>query len=203
MLGVEALRMMLLHASVSVDCLHETDHRLVTLRVKVDVVTSSNSLEPTGTVSQGIITYSVLNVVPEITNKSLTIVELNSKSLIVDGTPCAVDRLTITLVLGRALLCFSLVTLKELRSVYRFLWEFKIVFGGEDLHLVRLLMCAHFIGMEKVNSVDLRVQMEIPCSKNIISEAMNWLIGLDYIVEGEIVQEACNCERSLERSFFL
>ena len=100
MLSIEALSMMLLHASITMYLLYESNHRLVALRIKVNIVASSNAVEPASTVCHRIVTNRVLNIVPEITNKSLSIVKLNSKSLIVDGTPRAVDGLTIALTLG-------------------------------------------------------------------------------------------------------
>jgi hypothetical protein len=117
LLSIETLSMMLLHASITMHLLNKSNHRLVTLRVEVDVVTGSNSREPTSTVTKRIITNGVFNIVPEITNKSLAIVQFDSKCLIVDSTPCTIDCLTIALIFSRALLCLSLVAIKKLRSV--------------------------------------------------------------------------------------
>jgi hypothetical protein len=104
LLSIETLSMMLLHASITMHLLNKSNHRLVTLRVEVDVVTGSNSWEPTSTVTKRIITNGVFNIVPEITNKSLAIVQFDSKCLIVDSTPCTIDCLTIALIYRTQLL---------------------------------------------------------------------------------------------------
>lgn len=203
LLSIEALSMMLLHATVSMDSLNKTDHGLIALRVEVDVVTSTNSLESGSTITERIITNRVLNIVPEITNKSLSIVQLNSKRLIVDGTPGAVDCLAIALVFCGALSCLGLEAIEELGSVDGFLGELEIVLCGENLHLVWLLMGANFVGMEKVDGVDLGVDVEIPGAEHVVFETVDWLISLDYVVEGEIVQEACDGERRLKQTSLL
>jgi len=147
--------MMLLHASIAMNLLHKSNHTLVTLGVEVDVVASTNTLESASTVSNWIVTNGILNIVPEITNKSLTIVQLDSKRLIVNGTPCTIDCLTVALVLCRTLLCLSFEAIKKLRSVNFFFFELEIVLGRENLDFVGLLMRANLIGMEKVDSVNL------------------------------------------------
>jgi hypothetical protein len=42
--------------------------------------------------------------------------------------------------------------------------------------------------------------MEIPSAEHIVFEAVNWLIGLDNVIEAEIIQKASDCERCLERA---
>jgi len=90
---------MLLHASITMHLLHKANHGLVALGVEVNVVTGSNALESASTIGHGIVANGVLNIVPEITNKPLSIVQLDSKCLIVDGTPRAVNCLTVALAL--------------------------------------------------------------------------------------------------------
>lgn len=70
--------------------------------------------------------------------------------------------------------------------------------GRQNLHLVGLLMRAHLIRLEKVNRVDLRVKVEVPRAEHVVFEAVDWLIGLDNIIDAEIVQQACDCERCLK-----
>lgn len=73
LLCVKALSMMLLHTTISMDMLYETNHRLVALGVKVDVVASSNAVEASSTVLQWIVTYRVFDIISEIANKPLSI----------------------------------------------------------------------------------------------------------------------------------
>lgn len=106
LLGVEALTVVLLHGAVSVHCLHETNHGLIAFGVEIDVITSSNTLETRCSVIERVVTDRVLNIIAEITNESLTIIKLDSKCLIVNGTPSAVDFLAVfALVFGSAFGC--------------------------------------------------------------------------------------------------
>lgn len=65
--------MVLLHTSVSMDLLHEANHRLIALRVEVDIVASTYAVKASGTVLQWIVTNGVFNIISEIANKPLSI----------------------------------------------------------------------------------------------------------------------------------
>jgi len=64
---------MLLHATVTMDLLDEANHRLITLRVKVNVVTGTDSIESSRTVSKRVLTNIILNIVPKVAKEPLTI----------------------------------------------------------------------------------------------------------------------------------
>lgn len=95
-------------------------------------------------------------------------------------------------------MCLGLEAIEKLRSVNFFLVELEIVLGRQDLHLVGLLMRAHLVRLEKVYGVDLLVNVEVPRAEYVVLEAVDWLIGLDNIIDAEIVQQACDCERCLK-----
>ena len=194
---------MILHATVTMDLLDETNHRLIALGVKVDVVTGTDSRESTRTVTKRIITNIVLNIVPEVANKSLTIAQFDSKCLIVNCTPGAIDGFAITFVFCRALLCSCLEAIEELRSINGLLWELEAGLGRDNLHLVGLLMRAHLISFEKVHGVDLRINMEVPSTKDVVLEAMDWLISSSDIVDRQVIQKAGYCQRAYDAALLL
>lgn len=109
---VEALAVVLLHATTSVDGLHKTNHRLVALRIEVDVVAGSDSCKATCTIRKWVITNGLLDVIAEITNEPLTIAELNSEGLIINGTPCTVNCFTVALALFGTLLSSGFVPIE-------------------------------------------------------------------------------------------
>jgi hypothetical protein len=48
-----------------------------------------------------------------------------------------------------------------------------------DLELVRKFVSAYLLCLEKVHSVAALTHVEVPNTKHLSSQAMNWLIGLD------------------------
>lgn len=48
-------------------------------------------------------------------------------------------------------------------------------------------MSANLIGLEQVESFSLLGHVEVPLTENVVSQAMHWLISLDWI---DVIQEA-------------
>lgn len=119
--------MMLLHTSVSMDSLNESNHGLVAHRIEAFVVAGMKALEFINSVSNWILTYAVFDIVPEVCDKSLSVVKLHSESLIINGTPGTIKRFAVTLALRRAFLGLSLEIIKKLCSVNNFILELKML----------------------------------------------------------------------------
>lgn len=204
LLGVEALPVVLLHASVAVHLLDEADHGLVTLRVKVNVVSGSNSRETSGPILNRVLTNIVLDVVPEICDEALSVVELNAHGLIVDGTPRAVNYFSaLAVILGLALLSLSLVPIKKHRTVDLFLWECEFVLRSDDLDLIRKLMGAKLIRLKQIYGVDLGVNVEVPRAEHVVLETVDGLVRAHRVKRVQIVKEASNCQGCFELTHFL
>jgi hypothetical protein len=120
----------------------------------------------------------------------LTIVEFNSESLIINGTPGAINCFSFALALGGALLSGGFVPVEQLRSIDLFLGEGELVVGRHDLDLIRKLMGAKLVRLKQINCVHLRVDMEVPCTEDIVLEAMHWLISSNRIKRVEVIKKA-------------
>jgi len=53
------------------------------------------------------------------------------------------------------------------------------MFLVQDLNVVRSLMGANFICLEQVDLLDILRDMEVPLTKGIILQTMDWLIGFN------------------------
>lgn len=197
--GIEALSMMLLHVAVAVHLLDKANHRLVTLRVEVDVIAGTDSSETTSSVTKRVITDVVLNVVSEVGDEALTVVELNAESLVVDRTPGAVDDFTaIALSLGLALLSLCLVAVQKHCSVDLFLWEAELVVSSDNLDLIWKLMSAKLISLKQIDGVDLRVDVEVPGAEDIVLQAMDGLVGTHRVEGIQVIEQTGYSKGRLE-----
>jgi hypothetical protein len=70
-----------------------------------------------------------------------------------------------------------------------FLLEFKIVSIGEKLELVWQHMGANFLDAEETDVLGVLIDMEVPLSKDLSSDAVNRLICLDFF----LAQKHENC----------
>ena len=174
LLSVEALDLVTLQRPIAVHSLHETHHGLRALGVEAVIVASFDRSKFSIPFSKGVLGQFWLDVVPEITNKPHSIVQLYAEGLVVDSAPGAFHRWLALFTL--ALLRLSLEVVEQFHPPELLVLEFKLVVVINNLHMIRPLVRADLISLEQVHRLYVLRHVEVPSAKDVVLEAVHGLV---------------------------
>lgn len=170
LLSMKTLCSMILKSSSSSCYLNKSYHRFIAFWLKAFIVSSSHWAKCLVSIFQWITAETFVNIISEIGNKSKSIIQLNSKCLIVNWTPSTLNNFSITLAFLRALLSSCLILITHFNSIYFFiLGEWKIVIRAYYLQFIWYFMSTYFLCFKYIYILDIWGYMEIPYSKCFIS----------------------------------
>jgi hypothetical protein len=128
----------------------------------------------------------ILEVVPQVRNESLSIIELDVQGLIINGGPVAGDQLLVAVSRRLSLLkagCvmanhrLDLEVVHQVQFVGVLISETPIMLGVNQLDLVRNVVSAELRRLIEVHISLFFGHLEVPLTKELIPDAMHWLIS--------------------------
>lgn len=128
---------------------------------------------------QGVRRESRLGIIPEIGNKSLSILEFDFQCLIIDWRPLSFDSLTLAAGSVLAELSLSHVTVFNIDLNDIFLSKLKLEVLINDLHPIGQLVSAYVLYLKQIHKLGIPADMEGPLAREVLLQAVYWLIGLD------------------------
>ena len=124
-----------------------------------------------------------LKLFPEISDVPVSIIELNSHCLIIDGTPRSSSTLAWSLSLSH-------VVRKKLHLNHVFFLKLELMGSTHNLNVIWSFVGANLICLKQIDRLNVGGDMELPLSVSIISKAMNWLISPHEISWRQVINQA-------------
>jgi hypothetical protein len=127
---------------------------------------------------------TILDIIPKVSNKSHSILQLNVQSLIVNGRPLALDRFRLAFTLIAALTQdgLSLIALDQVDSISVTGSKLVLVVFAHHLDLVWHPMSTQLLAIEEIDITFVRTDVEIPNSVEFLANAMHRLVGGDEMI---------------------
>ena len=166
---IETLSFVLLQIACSMNSLDQTNHGPSTIGVEWVIVWGLHAGKSIFTIFDWVVTNRWFDIISEISQESNSVIKLNSHCLIIDSTPGTLNGFT-------SLLCSCYISICQFHSPDIFLWELELVIFRYDLYVIWSFMSTNFICLKQINGINLLWNMEVPCTKNIVFQTMNWLI---------------------------
>lgn len=193
-LSGEAMHLVLLHTALLTsdlgNVLDEANHGLRAIGIELLVVAGLESLEWSCTFrlrrDQRIMSDIILEVIPQVRDESLSVIELDVQSLIINGSPVALDQLLVAVGRRLSLLKAGCVfanhrldpeVVHQVHFVRVLICETPIMLGVNQLDLVRNVVSAELLRLIEVHFSLIFGNVEVPLTEELISDAMNWLIS--------------------------
>lgn len=190
----EAVHFMALHTTLLTcdlgNVLNESNHGLSAIRIEFIVIAGLERLERSCTFLLGrnerIMSDVILKIIPQVRDKSLSIIELDVQSLIINGGPVAGDQLLVAssrrlsfLQTGRVMADhrLDLKVVHQVQFVGVLISETPIMLGVNELDLVRNVVSAELLRLIEVHISLVFGHIEVPLTKELIPDAMNRLIS--------------------------